>query len=103
MVYNIIYDAVKKKTRTTPPNLIIGNVEMAAGIGIVFKEIEYSANLEEITEVREIKEMFENKVSQIQQDKLSDTSRILIELIHRYQVKTMVNETLEDLKILIKY
>ena len=34
MIYNIIYDAVKKKTTTNPPNIFIGNVEMAAGMGI---------------------------------------------------------------------
>ena len=35
MTYLIIYDAVRKKAATTPPNILIGNVEMAAGIGMV--------------------------------------------------------------------
>ena len=37
MIHEIIYDGVLKKAATNPPNEFIGNVEMAAGIGIVLK------------------------------------------------------------------
>lgn len=97
MIYNIIYDAVKKKTKTNPPNEFIGNVEMAAGIGIVIDECKITLDFSNITEPEMLKKEFLEKVVR---DNLSEMGRIIVDLVERYQVKTMVNETMEDLKIL---
>lgn len=101
MIYNIIYDAVKKKTTTNPPNIFIGNVEMAAGMGIVLGELGMQMNFEGIDKPGKIKEKFTEMLGEADTSKLSDMSNIIIELINRYQVKDMVNETMEDLEILV--
>ena len=101
MIYNIIYDAVKKKTTTNPPNIFIGNVEMAAGMGIVLGEIGTQMNFEGIDKPGKIKEKFNEIMKESDVSKLSDMSNTIIELINRYQVKDMVNETMEDLEILV--
>lgn len=101
MIYNIVYDAVKKKTMTNPPNIFIGNVEMAAGIGMVLAEIGRKMDFENIKEPVEIKENFERIMEETENVSLSDTSEIIVELIEKYQVREMVNETMEDLEILV--
>ena len=101
MIYNIIYDAVKKKTTTNPPNIFIGNVEMAAGMGIVLGELGMQMNFEKIDEPGKIKDKFNEIMKESDVSKLSDMSNTIIELINRYQVKDMVNETMEDLEILV--
>ena len=101
MIYNIIYDAVKKKTTTNPPNIFIGNVEMAAGMGIVLGELGMQMNFEKIDEPGKIKDKFNEIMKESDGSKLSDMSNTIIELINRYQVKDMVNETMEDLEILV--
>ena len=58
MIHEIIYDGVLKKAATNPPNEFIGNVEMAAGIGIVLKEIGKEMNFDELKEPEDIKALF---------------------------------------------
>lgn len=101
MIYNIIYDAVKKKTTTNPPNIFIGNVEMAAGMGIVLGELGVQMNFEGIDEPDKIKEKFNEILEESDVSKLSDMSNTIIKLIDRYQVKDMVNETMKDIEILV--
>lgn len=97
MIYNIIYDAVKKKTGTNPPNDFIGNVEMAAGMGIVLSECRMTLNFDEIKEPEGLRSAF---LKNVKKDNLSDMGKIIVDLVERYQVKDMVNETMEDLIIL---
>lgn len=101
MNYNIIYDAVKKKAKTDPPNILIGNVEMAASIGIILHEMNEKLDFSSVKEPGDIKAQFENLVNKIGVEKLSEISSILLKQIEKYQVKVMVNETLEDLKTLV--
>ncbi|MCI8668918.1 MAG: DUF3837 family protein [Lachnospiraceae bacterium] len=97
MTYLIIYDAVRKKAATTPPNIFIGNVEMAAGIGIVMHEAGMEFDIYGITEPEMIKVRFEEYLKNMDLDKLSEECRIIAELIEHYQVKRMVNEKLRNL------
>lgn len=97
MTYLIIYDAVRKKASTTPPNHFIGNVEMAAGIGIVLHEAGLEFDSTDLTEPEMIKQRFQDYLKKMEPDSLSAESRIIIELIERYQVKRMVNEKMRNL------
>lgn len=103
MIYEIIYDGVLRKAATEPPNEFIGNVEMAAGIGIVLKEIDREIDLSDIKEPTDFKEKFLNIMKDYDMEKLSDNSRNIVGQIMKYKVKRMVNETMEDLEILVKY
>ena len=58
MIYSIAYDAVRKKVSTTPPNELIANTEMAAGIGIILSRLGISLNFEDIKEPEDIKREF---------------------------------------------
>lgn len=103
MIYGIIYDAVKRKAETTPPNNYIGNVEMAAGIGIVLHGMKKKLdNIEAMEEPQELKEQFLKIVEEVGVEQLDDLSKIIVEKVKKYQVKEMVNETMEDLVILIR-
>ncbi len=97
MTYLIIYDAVRKKAATIPPNFLIGNVEMAAGIGIIMNEIGQDFDISDITEPEMIKQRFQEYLKEVNPDALSSQSKIIIELIEQYQVKKMVNERLRNL------
>lgn len=99
MVYQIIYDAVKIKAKTTPPNEYIGNVEMAAGIGIVLDEQKLELDFDKIESAEMLREEF---LSKADEDKASDVGKILINLVKKYQVIKMVNETMDDLIILAR-
>lgn len=102
MMYGIIYDAVKRKADTTPPNDYIGNVEMAAGIGIVLHQINREMDMEQAETPQDIKDIFLKIADEIQTDSMDDLCRIIIEKVKKYQVKKMVNETMEDLHILVR-
>lgn len=102
MIHEIIYDGVLKKAATNPPNEFIGNVEMAAGIGIVLKEIGKEMNFDELKEPEDIKAAFLNLLEDVQSERLSDVANIIVERVKKYKVKKMVNETMEDLEILVK-
>ena len=102
MIHEIIYDGVLKKAATNPPNEFIGNVEMAAGIGIVLKEIGKEMNFDELKEPEDIKAAFLNLLEDVQSERLSDVANIIVERVKKYIVKKMVNETMEDLEILVK-
>ena len=97
MTYLIIYDAVIKKTRTTPPNTFIGNVELAAAIGLVLEELQIPFQREGIEQPEDIKAFFLKQIDNVDKTSLSEQSRILIDLIEQYQVKKMVNEKLRNL------
>lgn len=97
MTYLIIYDAVRKKAATIPPNILIGNVEMAAGIGMVMHEAGMEFDISGITEPEMIKVRFEEYLKNMDLDNLSAECRIIVELIEHYQVKRMVNEKLGNL------
>ncbi|MDE7156922.1 MAG: DUF3837 domain-containing protein [Lachnospiraceae bacterium] len=97
MTYLIIYDAVRKKAATTPPNNLIGNVEMAAGIGMVMHEAGMEFDITDITEPELIKQRFQEYLKKMEPDSLSAESKIIIELIEHYQVKRMVNEKMRNL------
>ncbi len=101
MIYNIVYDAVKKKSQTEIPNNLIGNVEMAAGIGMVLKELKQTMDFSEIEEPIHIKESFERIIDKTDKGELSEGTVIIIGMIEKYQVKGLVNETMEDLRILV--
>lgn len=103
MIHAMIYDGVLRKAATEPPNEFIGNVEMAAGIGIVLKEIKKKMDFSDVKEPADIKEKFMDIIKDIQTEELSAVSRIIVELVKKYKVIRMVNETMEDLEILIKY
>lgn len=102
MIHQIVYEAVKKKAGTNPPNEYIGNVEMAAGIGLVLKEIGKEMDFGSISTPQEIKESFLELISDYGKDKLSDTAKIICGRVEKYKVKAMVNENMEDLEILVK-
>ena len=102
MIHNIVYDAVKKKALTNPPNDYIGNVEMAAGIGLVLKEINLEMEFNDINEPCDVKEKFLNIIKEYGEDKLTGQSKIIYEKVVKYKVKKMVNETMEDIEILVK-
>lgn len=97
MTYLIIYNAVRKKSVTNPPNSLIGNVEMAAGIGIVMEEMGIPFDILGIAEPEMIKERFLNYLKDKNLDDLSAQSRTIVELIEDYKVKKMVNEKLRNL------
>lgn len=103
MMHELIYDGVRRKAATEPPNELIGNVEMAAGIGIILREINREMDFGNVKEPADIKENFLNIINEFNQEELSDLSRILMGRIQKYKVKQMVNETMEDLEILVKY
>jgi hypothetical protein len=101
MIYEIVYDAVERKAATTPPNDYIGNVEMAAGIGIVLAKIDKKLVLDGVQEPDIIREKFLEIVEETEEDSLDDKCKIIIEKVRKYQVKKMVNETMEDLIALV--
>lgn len=103
MIHEIVYEGVLRKAATEPPNEFIGNVEMAAGIGIVLKEINQEMDFSTIKEPSDIKESFLNIINNFKETDFSDTSNILIGQIKKYKVIKMVNETMEDLEMLVKY
>lgn len=102
MIHEIIYGGVLRKAATTPPNEFIGNVEMAAGAGIVLKEINREMDFTTIQEPADIQKEFLNIISDYKEE-LSETAKIIVGLIQKYKVIRMVNETMEDLEILVKY
>lgn len=102
MIHNIVYTAVKKKASTNPPNDYIGNVEMAAGIGLVLKDINFEMDFSEINTPMEVKEKFLNIIKEYGEDKLTGQSKIICESVVKYKVKKMVNENMEDIEILVK-
>ena len=101
MIYSIIYDAVKRKAATTPPNELIANTEMAACIGLILNEINVTMDFGEIKEPADIKENF-LKIVEERENELTGISKIFIKAIKKYKVKKMVNETMEDLENLVK-
>lgn len=103
MIYEIVYDGVLRKAATEPPNEFIGNVEMAAGIGIVLKEINQEMDFSTIKEPSDIKESFLNIINNFKKTDFSDTSNILIGQIKKFKVIKMVNETMGDLEMLVKH
>ena len=103
MIHEIVYEGVLRKAATEPPNEFIGNVEMAAGIGIVLKEINQEMDFSTIKEPSDIKESFLNIINNFKETDFSDTSNILIGQIKKFKVIKMVNETMEDLEMLVKY
>lgn len=103
MNYYIVYEAVKKKASTDPPNLFIGNVEMAAAIGLVLNEQKYDLDLTQVETPIQIQELFLKHVEEMSNADLSEQSKVLIDLTKQYQVKQMVNETLDNLKDLAKH
>ena len=102
MIYEIIYDAVIRKANTNPPNRFIANTEMAAGAGIVLSHMNGELDTEKITAPSDIKELFLEYVENNKNVNLSKTDEIIIEQIRKYPVRKMVNETMDDLKYLIK-
>lgn len=101
MIYEIIYDAVIKKANTTPPNDYIGNVEMAAGIGIVMYKIKRNLDLSEVNEPEDIRKAFLDMAEETNKADFDETCEIIFQKVMKYQVKKMVNETIEDLKLLV--
>ncbi|MBQ3665043.1 MAG: DUF3837 family protein [Lachnospiraceae bacterium] len=101
MIYSIVYDAVRRKAATTPPNELIANTEMAASIALVLKEMNETMDFSEIKEPVEIKESFLKIIDQ-RENGLTENSKIFVERIKKYKVKKMVNETMEDLENLVK-
>lgn len=97
MIYQIIYDAVRKKATTSPPTYLIANVEMAAGIGIIMEEIGKEFDNSQIIKPETIKERFLEYIEDIPMNSLSAQSKTILELIQEYQVKEMVNEKLRNL------
>lgn len=100
MIYSIAYEAVKKKASTTPPNGLIANTEMAASIGLILKETDISLATDSFKEPETIKNAFLEVIGE-KEAALSETSVILLDLIRKYKVKQMVNETMEDLICLV--
>ena len=43
-----------------------------------------------------------NLLEDVQSERLSDVANIIVERVKKYKVKKMVNETMEDLEILVK-
>lgn len=101
MIYKIIYDAVIKKSNTTPPNDYIGNVEMAAGIGIVMNKIKKNLDLSNVETPEDIREAFLNMAVETARDNFDEMCEIIFQKVMKYQVKEMVNEDMEDLKLLV--
>ena len=102
MNYDIIYDAVRKKSRTIPPNLYIGNVEMAAGVGIVLGEAGLKLDYDNISTPEQLKENFLKVIENTDINSLSEEKRTIVDTICKYKVKEMVNENLQDLIYLTK-
>ena len=102
MIHSIVYDAVRKKAETTPPNDYIGNVEMAAGIGLVLKDINMQMDFSDINTPNDVKEVFLDIIKDYGEGKLKGQSKIIYEKVVKYKVKKMVNETMEDIEILVK-
>ena len=105
MIYSIVYDAVRKKASTKPPNQLIANTEMAAAIGIVLREVKPEWEIEKLTEPEEMKRQFMEIMETTGLDHLSEEAKTLCELVGHYKVKkmdsgTMVRSTMEDLKCL---
>ncbi len=101
MTYRIIYDAVMRKAETTPPNDYIGNVEMAAGMGIVLSRTKKELEFQNISTPQEMKDEFLSAINESEKDNLDELCGIIMEKIIKYQVKEMVNETMNDLKNLV--
>lgn len=102
MIYSIIYDAVRHKARTTPPNIFIANTEMAAGVGIILSQTGQHMNLEEIKAPGDI----QNRFAELYESgtlNLNEEQEILADLIKKYKLRDMVNETMEDLLYLIQH
>lgn len=102
MIHEMIYGGVMRKAATIPPNELIGNVEMAAGAGIVLREINREMDFTMIQEPADIQKAFLDMINGYPGE-LSETSKIIVGLIQKYKVIRMVNETMEDLEILVKY
>ena len=101
MIYEIIYDAVIKKANTTPPNDYIGNVEMAAGIGIVMYKMKRELDLSNVTTPEEIRVAFLNMAEELGKNDFDEMCEVIFQKVMKYQVKEMVNETIDDLKLLV--
>lgn len=104
MIYSIIYEAVKKKSMTNPPNRFIANVEMAAAGGIILGELGLKFDEEKQNENIDTPELISETIISLvskRKDDLSEQGKILFDLIQKYQVKKMVNETMEDLLNLV--
>ena len=101
MIYSIVYDAVRKKASTTPPNALIANTEMAAAMGIILKELKIQQDSLKAATPEELYENFFEKIAGKETETMSDASKILFEQIKRYKVRKMVNETMEDLLALV--
>lgn len=105
MIYSIVYDAVKKKATTTPPNALIANTEMAAAMGILLKEWypepDHVKTLSKVTTPEELKEQFLHLTGGKEPEGMSAEAKILSEQIRQYKVRKMVNETMEDLIALV--
>ena len=59
-------------------------------------------NFDELKEPEDIKAAFLNLLEDVQSERLSDVANIIVERVKKYKVKKMVNETMEDLEILVK-
>lgn len=99
MNHQIVYSAVRKKADTTPPNKIIGNVEMAAIIGIILKQNNIIMDLEGVDEPDKIKTRF---LETVKVEELSEKDKIMYEMVEKYKPLDLLNEKMEDLFILIK-
>lgn len=97
MVYSIIYDAVRKKAATVPPNVLIGNVEMAAGIGMILKEIGETLDYNEIHTPEELREVFLKLIDERGEDGISELMKNTLQEIRKYEVRPLVNEKMDNL------
>lgn len=100
MIHDLVAWAVIRKTKTNPPDSIIGNTEMTACIAMICKDA--GEDVPEFESPEELYKNFFELLDKIDTDKLSDISVIMIDMLKQYHVLPMKNETMDDLKKIIE-
>lgn len=101
MIHSLVPEAVIRKAKTVPPDTLIGNTEMAACIGLIYKD----AKIDEIPQFQTPQELYDDFISHlgdIDKSIISETSSKMVEMVKQYHVLPMKNETIDDLKAILK-
>ena len=100
MIHALVPEAVIRKSQTVPPDTLIGNTEMAACIGLVYKDAKIS-KVPEFRTPAELYDDFMEHLKDLDESLISETSLKMIDMVKQYQVLPMKNETMDDLKIIL--
>lgn len=101
MIHSLVPAAVIRKTKTVPPDTIIGNTEMAACIGLIYKDAKMGI-MPEFETPQELYDDFISNIENVDTGSLSETSVKMIDMLKQYHVLPLKNETIEDLNKILR-